>query len=81
LEEVIFGLPNPVDGEQPLFAGKSVPSPYLTASEAAAYLRITVASLYGLVDRGQIKPLRGPRRSYRFTTAMLDAYVQRRHRE
>ena len=53
-------------------------SPYLDAEEAAAYLGISVKSLYGIVERGRLEPLRGPRRRYRFTTAMLDEYLARR---
>lgn len=53
-------------------------SPYLAAGEAAEYLGITVSSLYGVVERGHLMPLRGPRRSYRFTESMLDEYLKRR---
>ncbi len=53
-----------------------VASPYLTAEEAAQYLGITMDSLYGQVERRRLIPLRGPKRSYRFTTAMLDAYLK-----
>ncbi len=53
-------------------------SPYLDAEEAAAYLGISIKSLYGIVERGRLVPLRGPRRRYRFTTAMLDEYLARR---
>lgn len=53
-------------------------SPYLDAEEAAAYLGISVKSLYGIVERGRLEPLRGPRRRYRFTTVMLDEYLARR---
>jgi excisionase family DNA binding protein len=53
-------------------------SPYLDAKGAAAYLGITLGSLYGTVERGHITPLRGPRRRYRFTTAMLDEYLGRK---
>jgi excisionase family DNA binding protein len=35
------------------------PSPYLTAIEAAAYLRTTLQAIYGLVKRGRIKPMSG----------------------
>jgi hypothetical protein len=52
-------------------------SPYMDAHAAAAYLGITAKSLYGQVERGRIVPLRGPRRQYRFTTEMLDAYLAR----
>jgi hypothetical protein len=52
-------------------------SPYLDAEGAAAYLGITLNSLYGVVERVHLTPLRGPRRRYRFTTAMLDDYLGR----
>ncbi len=53
-------------------------SPYLNAQEAATYLGINVKSLYGLVERRQLKPLRGPKRVYRFTEEMLDEYLKGR---
>jgi len=52
-------------------------SPYLDAEQAAAYLGISMTSLYGQVERRHLEPLRGPRRSYRFTTKMLDDYLRR----
>ena len=51
------------------------PSPYLDSRQAAEYLRITVKSLYALVETRQLTPLRGPRRTYRFTPEMLDNYL------
>lgn len=57
-------------------APEPVKSPYLDAKGAADYLGITVKSLYGLVSLGRLEPLRGSKRSYRFTTAMLDEYLQ-----
>jgi excisionase family DNA binding protein len=53
-------------------------SPYLDADEAARYLGISVKSLYGVVERRHLIPLRGPRRAYRFTVEMLDEYLKRR---
>jgi excisionase family DNA binding protein len=53
-------------------------SPYLDAEQAAAYLGITMSSLYGIVERRHLVPLRGPRRRYRFTREMLDEYLRRR---
>ncbi len=53
-------------------------SPYLDTRKAAAYLGVSLGSLYGIVERGQIRPLRGPRRRYRFTAAMLDEYLGRK---
>jgi helix-turn-helix protein len=55
----------------------SVTTPYLDA-EGVAYLGITVSSLYGIVERGHLTPLRGPRRRYRFTKELLDDYLRRR---
>jgi excisionase family DNA binding protein len=51
-------------------------SPYLDAEQAATYLGTTLSSLYGLVERRRLRPLRGPRRRYRFTTEMLDEYLR-----
>jgi excisionase family DNA binding protein len=56
-----------------------VESPYLNADEAAAYLGITKGSLYGIVERRRIEPLRGPKRTYRFTKKMLDDYLRGSH--
>jgi excisionase family DNA binding protein len=58
-----------------LAALPKVPSPYLDSDEAADYLRITGKSLYALVDRKRLTPLRGPRRTYRFTHQQLDNYL------
>ena len=49
---------------------------YLDSQAAADYLGITVKSLYAQVERGRLKPLRGPKRSYRFTSQMLDSYLK-----
>jgi len=48
---------------------------YLDSKQACDYLGITESSLYGLVERKRITPLRGPRRSYRFTKQQLDNYL------
>ena len=53
----------------------SVESPYLDSEKAARYLGIDVKQLYRQVELGKVKPLRGPRNSYRFTQAMLDDYL------
>jgi excisionase family DNA binding protein len=50
-------------------------SPYFDTAQACDYLGVTGKSLYALVERGRLTPLRGPRRSYRFTREMLDAYL------
>lgn len=57
---------------------KPAGSQYLDSAGACNYLGITGHSLYGLVERGHIIPLRGPRRSYRFTPTMLDEYLCRK---
>lgn len=51
------------------------PGDYFDSPQAADYLGITKASLYGLVKRKRIVPLRGPRRTYRFTKKQLDHYL------
>jgi len=58
----------------------NVASPYLTAIEAAAYLRRpSVQSIYALVKRGRLKPLPGFGRLL-FTREELDACLQRKRR-
>lgn len=57
----------------------NVASPYLTAIEAAAYLRTTVQGIYALVKRGRVKPMPGFGR-LRFTREELDASLQRKRR-
>lgn len=59
-------------------SGKITQSPYLGAEQAAGYLGISVKSLYGLVERRQITPLRGPKRTYRFTEDILHEYLGRK---
>jgi hypothetical protein len=51
-------------------------TPYLDSGRAADYLGVSLKSLYAQVELGRLKPMRGPRNSYRFTTKMLDAYVR-----
>lgn len=48
---------------------------YLNAKQAADYLGTTVKSLYRQVELGKLTPLRGPKKTYRFTAAMLDKYL------
>lgn len=55
-------------------------SPYLTASEAAAYLRTTVQGIYSLVKRGKLKPMPGRPGRLLFTREILDQYVSSRYR-
>jgi excisionase family DNA binding protein len=49
-------------------------SPYLTAAEAAAYLRTTVQGIYSLVKRGRVKPMPGSGKLL-FTREALDKYL------
>lgn len=76
------GLTQPLtltSGDEPSGRQQKGISPYLDAETAAEYLGINVKSLYGVVERRHLVPLRGPRRSYRFTREMLDEYL-RSHR-
>lgn len=61
-------------------ATESVLSPYLTASEAAAYLRTTVQGIYSLVKRDRIKPMPGRPGRLLFTREGLDRYLMTRRR-
>jgi excisionase family DNA binding protein len=70
-EVVSLPLSHPTETKQPH-------SPWLNAQEAAAYLRVSLKSLYSQVERGNLKPGRGPRRRLLFKKEMLDRYVQRR---
>ena len=85
--ESLHPLPTRTSGDRPLAMPDTIPaggaggpsvSPYLDAEGAASYLGVTLNSLYGVVERGHLQPLRGPRRRYRFTTAMLDEYLGRK---
>jgi excisionase family DNA binding protein len=49
-------------------------SQFFDAVQASNYLGITRQSLYDLVERKKLTPLRGPRRTYRFTKKQLDDY-------
>lgn len=51
-------------------------SPYLTASEAAAYLRTTLQGIYSLVKRRKIRPMPGRPGRLLFTSEMLDGYLR-----
>jgi excisionase family DNA binding protein len=61
-------------------AGRMVISPYLTAPEAAIYLRTTVLGVYSLVKRGRLKPMPGRPGRLLFTQAALDQYLTARPR-
>jgi excisionase family DNA binding protein len=50
-------------------------SPYLTAEEAAAYLRTTVQGVYSLVKRRKIKPMAGRPGRLLFPRGELDRYL------
>lgn len=54
-------------------------SPYLTAAEAAAYLRSTVQGVYALVKRNRLKPMPGSGKLL-FTRGELDACLQRKRK-
>jgi hypothetical protein len=57
-----------------------VDSPYLTALEAAQYLRrSSVQSIYALVKRGRLMPMPGFGRLL-FTREALDACLQRKRK-
>jgi excisionase family DNA binding protein len=56
-----------------------VVSPYLTAGEAAAYIRSTIHAIYALVKRGRLKPMPGCRRLL-FTREALDECLKKRRR-
>jgi Helix-turn-helix domain len=57
---------------------RPIESPYLTAAEAAAYLRRpSVQAIYALVKRGRLKPMPGSGRLL-FTREALDASLTRR---
>lgn len=57
-----------------------VASPYLTCSEAAAYLRKTVQAVYALVKRGRLHPMPGSPGRLLFTRDALDRYLNTRRR-
>lgn len=59
--------------------GQTITSPYLTAAEAAAYVRSTVQGIYALVKRGRIKPMPGSGKLL-FTREALDKYLSGKRR-
>jgi excisionase family DNA binding protein len=50
-------------------------SPYLTTTEAAAYIRSTVQGIYALVKRGRVRPMPGRPGRLLFTREALDKYL------
>jgi len=56
-------------------------SPYLTAAEAAAYIRSTIQGIYSLVKRGQLKPMPGRPGRLLFTRQALDDYLRGKFRK
>ena len=56
------------------------PSPYMTAAEAAAYIRSTIQGIYALVKRGRVKPMPGRPGRLLFTRAALDSYLSGKYR-
>jgi excisionase family DNA binding protein len=55
-------------------------SPYLTAAEAASYLRTTIQGIYSLVKRGRIHPMPGRPGRLLFTQESLDRYLAMRRK-
>ncbi len=60
---------------------KTIASPYLTAAEAAEYLRTTVQGIYALVKRGRLEPMPGSVGKLLFTREALDACMKKRRRK
>lgn len=56
-------------------------SPYLTVSEAAAYLRTTAQGVYSLVKRRKLKPMPGRPGRLLFTREALDRYLTGKFRK
>jgi hypothetical protein len=56
-----------------------IPSPYMTAAEAAAYIRSTVQGIYSLVKRGRLKPMPGRPGRLFFTRDALDDCLKKRY--
>lgn len=54
---------------------KTIVSPYLTATEAAEYLRTTIHGVYSLVKRRKLRPMPGRPGRLLFTREELDRYL------
>jgi len=63
--------------ELPMNEVSQIVSPYLTASEAAVYLRTTVQGIYALVKRGRLKPMPGSGKLL-FTREAMDECLMKR---
>jgi hypothetical protein len=57
-----------------------IESPYLTAPEAAAYIRSTVQGVYSLVTRGKLRPMPGRPGRLLFTREALDRFLEGKYR-
>lgn len=57
----------------------SISSPYLTAAEAAAYIRTTIQGIYSLVKRGRLKSMPGSGKLL-FTREALDECLKRKRK-
>jgi hypothetical protein len=55
-------------------------SPYLTAPEAAAYIRSTVQGIYSLVKRRKLRPMPGRPGRPLFTREALDDFLRGKKR-
>ena len=60
--------------------GLKIESPYLTAPEAAAYIRSTVQGVYSLVKRGKLRPMPGRPGRLLFTREALDRFLEGKYR-
>ena len=60
-------------------SGSCPVSPYLTCTEAAAYLRTTSQGIYAPVKRGRLRPMPGSGKLL-FTRGELDASLKSRRR-
>ncbi len=57
-----------------------IDSPYLTAAEAAVYIRSTIQGIYALVKRGRVQPMPGRPGRLLFTRESLDSYLRGKFR-
>lgn len=81
-EAALFSEPEGLLEELTMNTTESTPnviSPYLTAKEAALYLRTTIQGIYSLVKRERIRPMPGSGKLL-FTRDALDRYLTTRRR-